>query len=137
MDAIGTHGSALRREPVRARALVVDDDDDMRRAMAMALARVGFEVDEACDGEDVVAAFGGGREPPDVVVSDVEMARLSGIDALQEVRLDGVEAPFVLVTARDDEETRARAETLGARAVLEKPVDLGALRRLVLQIVGR
>jgi two-component system, response regulator, stage 0 sporulation protein F len=131
MHATGTIDQAPRRVVARTRVLVVDDDGDMRSVICGALRRGGFDVTEASDGDGLVDAFAEGRLAPDVVVSDVEMAHRSGLSALAAIRDGGIETPVVLVTASTDPKTRARARLLGASAVLEKPIDLGELRRVL------
>jgi CheY-like chemotaxis protein len=59
------------------------------------------------------------------------MAGVTGLDLLASVRERGWQNPVVLVSAFADDETRARARALGATALLEKPIDLGRLRRII------
>ena len=63
------------------RLLLVDDEEDFRRATSTALARRGFSIEEAGDGEQALAAIK--RELPDVVVLDLKMPGMSGIETLQ------------------------------------------------------
>ena len=118
------------------RVLVAEDDPDMRRLIATSLRMAGNKVVEATDGIDVLDrmetmirdlcpdAF-------DVIVSDVNMPGLSGLDVLAALRCTHWTTPVVLITAFGDEETRAEARELGAAAFLDKPLDPEALRSAV------
>ncbi len=136
MQVTGTTDPAPRRAAARARVLVVDDDGDMRNVICGALTRAGFDVSQAADGDDLVEAFAEGRLAPDIVVSDVEMEHRSGLSALAAIRDGGIDTPFVLVTASTDPRMRTEARMLGASAVLEKPIDLTELRRVLRWIVS-
>jgi two-component system response regulator AtoC len=127
------------------RVLLVDDDPDLRRLLAAILGRDGFEVDEACDGEEVLALYespraGRGGEPggavdtaavADVIVTDIWMPRCTGLTMLERLRARGVTTPVVVLSAHVDGETKLRAQSLRASALLSKPFDAADLRQTV------
>jgi two-component system response regulator (stage 0 sporulation protein F) len=126
----------LRLEPRRGRILVADDDPDMRRLLAAVLHRDGHTVVEARDGMELIdhLARTMWRRQPDsfsVIVSDVQMPRLTGLDILAALRCTKWETPVIFVTAFGDSETQAKALSLGAVAILEKPLDFDHLRSAV------
>jgi CheY-like chemotaxis protein len=106
--------------PSDARILVVDDDRTIRKLTQTVLARSGAEVLTACDGEEalalLVAEADVGAPLPDVVVADLHMPGMDGLELLLQVRShpDLAELPFVLHTSEDKPELRAAASALGA-----------------------
>jgi DNA-binding response OmpR family regulator len=121
-------GSALK-------VLVADDDDDLRASIVNALRADGYMVLEARDGEETLAFFHkAAADPstrPDVILADVRMPKLSGLGVLVQLRRAGVRLPVVMMTAFYPDSVDIVAKRLGARSVLRKPFDLGALRAAV------
>jgi CheY-like chemotaxis protein len=90
----------------RLKILVADDHAGMRNCIVNIL-RTEFEViDAVADGIDLIKATVVGN--PDVIVSDVNMPRLGGVEAMLELRSMGVDIPFVLVTANRSDVPRLR-----------------------------
>ncbi|AUX42342.1 transcriptional regulator [Sorangium cellulosum] len=120
-------------EPAAAplRVLLAEDDRELRRLLASALRRDGYEVLEARDGNHLLELMGealvSGGAPPDVVVSDIRMPGKSGLELLSGLRRDDWTTPVVLITAFGDPETHAEAYRLGADVVLDKPLDVDDL----------
>ncbi len=116
------------------RALVADDDDDIRELVSAALRADGFEVIEARDGTELLKLLevwadpGGEGRPPDIVLTDVRMPGVSGIEALARLRGGKWEIPVVLMTAFGNAELRQEAENLGCDAIFDKPFDIDELR---------
>ena len=115
--------------------LVAEDDDEMRALMTRALRRDGYEVLAAHDGSALFAAVSAlraaGREPG-LIVSDVRMPNLGGLELVEKIRAEGCSAPVVLVSAFADERTFEQAHSLGVAHVLSKPFDLDDLRTAVM-----
>jgi len=107
------------------RALLVDDSADIRLLMATMLRAGGFDVDEAADGVDALAALDR-PPPPDVVVLDVQMPTLDGWATLAAIRGGGETAglPVVLCTVRASAADRAKAWELGCDGYVVKPFDI-------------
>ena len=113
------------------RILVVDNEADIRRFIEVNLRLEGFEVVSAPDGEQgLAAAF---EVDPNLVLLDVMMPGIDGIEVCRQ--LDGARTKVVMLTARDDAETRAAAEEAGADRYLTKPFSavelLDAVRELL------
>jgi len=103
----------------RARVLIVDDDPNLRLIAAAALKREGYETAEACDGQEGLEKLDSVQ--PDVIVLDLNMPRLSGIETLQRLRVDNVRVPVLVLTAQGDEESIDSAFQSGATDYLVKP----------------
>jgi CheY-like chemotaxis protein len=110
-------------DPVTARVLVVDDADAIRELIAVNLMLEGYDVDQAADGEDALAAVA--RQRPDVITLDVMMPRLDGFATVERLRRDPATAdiPVVLVTGRASAADLARGEELGVDGYLTKPFE--------------
>ncbi|WP_437753824.1 response regulator [Sorangium sp. So ce1389] len=123
------------------RVLLAEDDRELRRLLATALRRDGYEVLEARDGNHLLELMGeslvsSGGTPPDLVVSDVRMPGRSGMELLAGLRREDWSTPVVLITAFGDPETHAEAYRLGADAVLDKPLDVDDLRIVVQTLIA-
>ena len=118
----------MSTEPVEAvlRALVIDDDDDIRALMRRALERAGFVVTDFADAESLIAAQGQ-LLPADVLVSDIGLPGIDGIEVCASAMRWWPGVPVILVTAFRDEELLHRAHAAGAQRILTKPLDVGAL----------
>jgi two-component system response regulator AtoC len=112
--------------------LIVDDDPDVRRSLAEALANEGTKVAVAEDAERALALLA--RETADVVVSDIRMPGLSGLELLPLLREGCPDTDVVLMTAYDDMDTVVSAMKKGAADFLVKPIDLHELRRTLLRL---
>ncbi len=104
-----------------ARILVVDDNADVRLALATILEDAGHEIIEAEDGEQVFDLVV--SESPELVLLDVMMPRVSGFDALATLKADTrtSQVPVIMVTAKGRPEDMAMARSLGAVEYITKP----------------
>jgi DNA-binding response OmpR family regulator len=120
--------------------LVADDDTEMRHLVAESLRKDDYEVVEEPDGGRLlvrIAAiynFQGTVDPFDLIVSDVRMPVCSGLDIVQGLRDAHWSTPVILMTAFGDEQTRLRAEQLGA-TLFDKPFRMSALRAVVRALI--
>ena len=106
------------------RVLVIDDDPNLRDALRRGLSYEGFTVETAADGEAGLAAA---RErPPDVVVLDILMPGLDGIEVCRRLRVAS-QVPILMLTARDAVSDRILGLETGADDYLVKPFDFGEL----------
>jgi CheY-like chemotaxis protein len=97
---------------VATRILVADDEDDIRLLMKILLSRAGFEIVEAADGQEAVESAT--ASPPDLVLLDIRMPRMTGLEALDALRQNAATAgiPVLLVSAyAHDRDTRAALES--------------------------
>lgn len=109
------------------RLLLAEADRDLRGLLATMLEESGACVIAVGNGRDALALLR--RERFDAAVLGVRMPSMSGLDVLREATLSFCVVPIVLVSSFADAEARARATTLGAVLVLEKPLDPGELSR--------
>ncbi len=104
---------------------VIDDDESMRLSLEGLLRSLGHAVSCFPSAESFLASPARARCA--CVISDVHMPGMSGVDLQAAMRSDGVAAPFVFITAFDDDKARARAMAAGAVCFLKKPFDAAAL----------
>jgi DNA-binding NtrC family response regulator len=102
------------------RVLVVDDDSDLRLTVASALSESHFLVDQAADGEEAVNRVRAGKY--DLVLLDVNMPKLSGLEALKEIKLHDPTIIVLILTAFANVRDAVEATKQGAYNYLEKPV---------------
>jgi two-component system alkaline phosphatase synthesis response regulator PhoP len=98
--------------------LVVDDEPEIVRILRDYLERAGFAVVTAGDGEAALAAAR--RQRPDLVVLDLTLPSLDGLDVARSLRRDG-EVPIIMLTARTEESDRVAGLELGADDYVAKP----------------
>ncbi|PWC52529.1 acetoacetate metabolism transcriptional regulator AtoC [Azospirillum sp. TSO22-1] len=110
-------------------ALVVDDDEGIRQMLAAVLTKEGFEVATAADGQEAVAAFAARR--PAVVLMDIRMPRMTGLQALSEIRRLDRSAAVILMTAYAQVDTAVQAIKDGAFDYVIKPFDIAEVMLLV------
>jgi len=120
---------------VSERILIVDDDAPVRRMLARTIAAEGYAVEEAADGAGALIAVD--RALPDVVVLDVAMPGLDGIEVCRRVRAKGLAVPVLLVTARDAVADRVAGLDAGADDYLTKPFDSGELLARIRALLRR
>jgi CheY-like chemotaxis protein len=113
--------------------LVVDDETDVAdlfRQQFRRETRAGtYVMHFAYSGEDALGKLAEGIEPTLIVIlSDINMPGMDGIDLLGEIRRRYPDMPVMMVTAYGDDERRRRAKELGAAEFLSKPIDFDRLR---------
>jgi two-component system chemotaxis response regulator CheY len=110
-----------------SKVLVVDDSMMVRQQVTRALTGAGFEVTAATDGVDALEKL---AQTPDakLVVCDVNMPRMSGIELLEELRVARKNPiPFVMLTTEDQADMIVRAKSLGANGWIVKPLKVEIL----------
>ncbi len=119
---------------MKPRVLVVDDEPPLRELMVVALGGA-FECDEAPDGEEALRLLR--ADTPDLVLLDVMLPGLSGLDVLREMRADDElrDVPVVVVSAWQTPEDIERAVECGADRFLTKPFSPEALISVVSDLV--
>jgi CheY-like chemotaxis protein len=118
------------------RVLVVDDDEVIRQLIAVNLQLEGFDVATAVDGQDCLDRVA--EIDPDVITLDVMMPRLDGWETAIQLRRSPRTAHIkvVLITARAQEDDKARGGRVGADAYLTKPFDPNEMIRVVRELAG-
>jgi two-component system response regulator PilR (NtrC family) len=117
---------AERRRP---RILVVDDERSMRELLAIVLRREGYDVLLAENGTSAIATLE--KEPVDILISDIKMPDLSGVDVLRAAKRVDQDILGIMITAFASTETAVEAMRLGACDYLSKPFDVDLLRMKV------
>jgi two-component system response regulator MprA len=117
------------------RVLVVDDDEAVRGSLARTLRFEGYEIDTARDGVEALEAVSAAE--PDVLVLDLSMPRLDGLDACRRLRADGVHVPVLMLTARDSVGDRVAGLDAGADDYLVKPFALQELQARLRALLRR
>jgi two-component system OmpR family response regulator len=109
----------------RPQVLVVDDEASIVDAVATALRYEGFDVKEAGTGRAALAAAQ--EDPPDLVVLDVMLPDLDGIEVTRRLRADGIRVPVLFLTARDSVEDKVAGLTVGGDDYVTKPFSLAEI----------
>ncbi len=108
------------------RVLVVEDHAGLARNVARALREsAGYAVDISLDGED--GLYLGSTNPYDLILLDLMLPRLDGLDVLRSLRRQSVGTPVLILTSRDDKETTVSLLDAGADDYLTKPFDVGEM----------
>ena len=115
--------------------LVVDDDLELAGLIGYALRQAGYLVVDAADGPSALAAFE--REAPSLVILDVNLPRLSGLEVCRQIRAGGSGVPIMMLTVRNAEEDQVQALDLGADDYITKPFEVRELVARMRAVMGR
>lgn len=111
---------------MKRRVLIADDEKNMRWVLSQALQAEGYEVAEAADGKEALAAIA--EQEPDVMVLDHKMPAPDGMEVLRRARGKGYRFPIIMLTAHGNVQTAVEAMKAGASEYLTKPFDLDELK---------
>ena len=117
----------------KKRILVVEDDAEMRSLLKDFFEEDGFEIDSVSNGSEAFRKIA--REPFDLIITDIRMPGLTGLDILPGIKKLQPEVSIIVITAFGSEEVRRKAFDRGATAYLEKPILFNKLRTLVHEMV--
>jgi two-component system OmpR family response regulator len=109
----------------KQQVLVVDDEASIVDAVATALRYEGFDVREAGTGRAALASAQ--EDPPDLVVLDVMLPDLDGLEVTRRLRADGIRVPVLFLTARDSVEDKVAGLTVGGDDYVTKPFSLAEI----------
>jgi DNA-binding NtrC family response regulator len=112
-----------------ARLLIVDDDAEFVESLRASLVALGYAVDRSSHGADALMAIRLVR--PDVVLLDIRMRSLSGVEVLKRIRAMDATIPVIMVTAADDPVLIRETREIGAYGYLIKPIEVPRLARMV------
>ncbi len=127
----------------RRHVILAEDDLELRKLIARALEVEGFEVTQAADAGQAIDRIAAGwldasaGAPPSIVVTDVLMPGISGLDLLESLAKARCACPVVVITAFGSDATHHRALELGAAAVFDKPFDVDDLVATVRELSRR
>ena len=116
-----------------ARILVVDDDENLRWVLKTQLEEMGYSVSTVIDGEQALAAIE--SDPPALILTDLKMPGLSGLELLDRIRPDYPEMPVVIITAFATIQNAVQAMRAGAYDYLTKPIDYDELALVVSRVL--
>ena len=120
--------------PMARTILVVEDEPTLRETLAEALEAEGYRVVTAADGREALASFR--AEPPDLVLLDLMLPELSGLEVCRIIRAESA-VPIVMLTASDAEVDKVVGLELGADDYVTKPFSLRELPRASARVFRR
>jgi len=112
-----------------AHVLIVDDEVNIRRVLAAMLKREGYEVTTAADGEQAIAVLH--KTPVHVVVTDLVMPRVGGMELLRRVAADFPDVPVIMITAHGSVDSAVAALKAGAFDYITKPFEQDDLKKVI------
>ena len=115
----------MEKETKNIKLLLVDDEADFRLATSKTLVRRGLKVTEAASGAEAIAAIA--KEPPDIVLLDLKMPGLSGIETLQKIRENNRKLPVIILTGHGDFQDAVAGIKRDIVDFIQKPVDVEKL----------
>lgn len=119
----------------KGRLLIVDDEEDIRAILRATLFRYVGEIEEACDGEDASQKLK--AQHFDLVISDVNMPRKSGLQLLKWIQEEKISTNVIMVSGYGDSGMMAEAKKYGAVDFLNKPWDRTEIVTAVQKIVAK
>jgi DNA-binding response OmpR family regulator len=120
--------------PDSSTVLLVDDEESVQKLLTYPLERDGFQVVQARDGEEALERFA--EEPVDLVVLDVMLPKLDGLEVCKRLRATS-SVPIIMLTARDDELDKVLGLELGADDYITKPFSIREFRSRVRALLRR
>ena len=125
----------MNRESKELKVLLVDDEEEFVAALAERLTLRGFRVTTAFTGADALRLVE--ADLPEVVVLDLMMPGMGGMEVLQRIRLKAPEIPVILLTGHGSEQQAAKGMQLGAFDYLAKPLHIDDLIQKMREAVAR
>jgi CheY-like chemotaxis protein len=134
MDPSGTADAAAAAPRLAGRVLLAEDNPDNQRLIALHVQRLGAELAVAGNGEEALQRAL--AEPFDLVLMDMQMPVLDGIQATRRLRAQGYRGPIVALTANAMQEDIRRCEEAGCDGFLTKPIDRARFGATVARYLG-
>ncbi len=114
---------------IAGKLLITDDDRDFRESLAEGLNRRGFETILAADGQEAIDIIK--HETIQLLMLDIHMPRLGGLETLAEVRRFGMQLPCILMSANLDDGILRQANSLNLTSVIAKPFSLKVIAAII------
>ena len=116
----------------QAKILVVDDEPTICSMMTVFLKQIGYQVETVNSGEDAIALFD--ESPPDMVLLDISMPGMRGIDVLQCMKSRKADCGVIMLSAYGDDQTIQEALDMGAYCYIQKPMELMDLKNRLAEL---
>ena len=129
--------SPATSDVVNARVMVVDDQPDIRFLTTVILEKAGVSVESVVDGIEALSRLTDAADPPDLLLLDMQMPRLSGYETAERLRAAGFDRPIIALTADAMHGDMDRCLASGCDAYLSKPIDAAQLVEIVARHTGR
>jgi CheY-like chemotaxis protein len=115
----------------KSRILIAEDFEENRTALTLILKNAGFDVIEVENGRQAIEAVR--QEEPDLVLMDVTLPEIDGLQATREIRNDEKfeRLPIIILSAHDSDEIRREAAEAGGSEYLSKPFEIAELKELI------
>ncbi len=117
------------------RIMIIEDDEEMRSLLKEFFEEEGFETDSVSNGVDALRKLS--KDHFDLVITDIRMPGLTGLDILPGIRKFQPEASIIVITAFGSEEVYRRSLEKGAAGYLEKPIHIDKLKALIYETVSQ
>jgi len=111
----------------RTKILVVDDEPTICSMMTVFLTQIGYAVRTVNSGDDAIKVFD--EDPPDMVLLDISMPGMRGIDVLQLMKIRKADCGIIMLSAYGDDQTIREALEMGAYCYIQKPMELMDLKQ--------
>jgi DNA-binding response OmpR family regulator len=118
------------------RVLIADDSETILLLLRTRLEMEGYDVATAADGVEVIELMRASQARFDILLLDAMMPRKSGIDALRELRADGIETPVLIVSAHQDEMDAGAPTEVEVSGFINKPIDFDLLFGTIAELTG-
>lgn len=116
--------------------LLVDDETDMREATEEVLSSLGYRVLSAEDGVEAVKLFKTNADDVSLVITDLVMPRMGGVDAAKQMRLLNSEVPIIFATGYDKDQSASSSEEIKRSTTISKPFSFEALSQLMRRMIA-
>ena len=124
----------LRKYNSVVRILIIEDDKEMRSLLEDILDEEGFETESVSNGSEGLQELA--KEPFDLVITDIRMPGLTGLDILPGIKKLHPDAFIIVITAFGSEQVRRKSLHRGAAPYLEKPIHINRLKTLIQEMVS-
>lgn len=118
----------------KTRILVVDDEPQIRRVLRTGLTAQGYDLRTVADGEAAIETFG--DWPPDLVITDLAMPHMNGLELCQKLRTYS-QVPIIVLSVRGEEQTKIEALDAGADDYVTKPFSIAELLARIRAVLRR
>ncbi len=118
-----------------SKILIIEDNEDLATGLELNLKKEGYKVFKTASGEDgLKTAF---RENPDLIVLDVMLPGISGLDVCRQLRQKSIHTPIIMLTAKSTDKDKLKGYTIGADFYVTKPYNISKLLPIIRDMLGK